>query len=199
MPLTVALTSAGRAALRNAPGDGSNAVRIASVGITSMSFNPGDALPSEIKRIKTIAGGATSADTIHVTVSDSTIGVVYTVRGFGLYLEDGTLFASYGQTDPIVEKSGQAFMLLAVDIKFADIDATQITFGDTNFQNPAATTDVPGVVKLATNDDAKAGRDTQKALSPAALLAALNARSAVGVIATARPIAYAHLTFQGVN
>jgi len=180
MPLTVAVTSAGRAALRNAQGDGSNAVRIASVGITATSFNPGEALPNEIKRIKTIAGGATSADTIHVTVSDSTIGVVYTVRGFGLYLDDGTLFASYGQSDPIVEKSGQAFMLLAVDIQFADLDATQITFGDTNFQNPAATTDVPGVVKLATNEEAKAGRESQKAVPPSALLAALNARFGVG-------------------
>lgn len=180
MPLTVAVTSAGRAALRNAQGDGSNAVRIASVGLSAASFNPGEALPNEIKRLKTIAGGATSTDTIHVTVSDSTIGAIYTVRGFGLYLEDGTLFASYGQTDPIVEKSGQAFMLLALDIQFADVAAAQITFGDTNFQNPAATTDVLGVVKLATSDETKAGRDTQKVLTPATYLAALNARFGAG-------------------
>lgn len=179
MALTLTVTDAGRAALRNAQGDGTNAVRIAWVGVTATAFVSGDALPAEIKRIATIAGGATSPDTIHVTVSD-TGSDVYSVRGFGFYLADGTRFASYGQANVIVEKSAQATMMLAVDVKFTNIDATQITFGDSNFSNPAATTDTLGVVRLALDADAIAGADAQKALTAKNLLAALNDRFGSG-------------------
>jgi hypothetical protein len=41
------------------------------------------------------------------------------VRGFGLYLEDGTLFAVYGQTDPILEKAAAATFYLAIDWQLA--------------------------------------------------------------------------------
>lgn len=175
MALTLTVTDAGRAALRNAQGDGTNAVRIAAVGVTATAFASGSPVPAEIKRLATIAGGATSLDTIHVTISD-TGSDVYSVRGYGFYLADGTLFASYGQADVIVEKSAQATMLLAVDVKFTAIDATQITFGDSNFSNPAATTDTLGVVRLASDAEAIAGADTQKALTAKNLLAALNDR-----------------------
>lgn len=179
MALTLTVTDAGRAALRNAQGDGTNAVRIATVGVTATAFASGGPLPAEIKRLATIAGGATSPDTIHVTISDTGTDV-YSVRGYGFYLADGTLFASYGQADVIVEKSAQATMMLAVDVKFAAIDATQITFGDSSFSNPAATTDVLGVVRLASDAEAIAGADAQKALTAKNLLAALNDRLGAG-------------------
>jgi microcystin-dependent protein len=177
--LILSVTEAGLAALRNAQGDGTNAVRVAYATVTATAFTPGQAVPDEIKRIAAIAGGATAADTIHVTISDASKDV-YSVRGFGFYLADGTLFASYGQAEVIVEKSAGAVMMLACDVQFATVSASQIVFGDTTFVNPAATPDTLGVVKLATDEDAKAGRDTQKALVPANLLAALNARFGVG-------------------
>jgi microcystin-dependent protein len=173
--LIFAITDAGRAALRNAQGDGTNAVRIAYATVTATAFTSGQPVPDEIKRITSIAGGATAADTIHVTISDASKDV-YSVRGFGFYLADGTLFASYGQADVIVEKSAGAVMLLACDVQFASASASQVTFGDTTFINPAATPDTLGVVKLASDDDARAGRDMQKAMTPANDLAALNAR-----------------------
>jgi len=173
--LIFTVTDAGHAALRNAKGDGTNAVRIAYATVTATAFMSGQPVPAEIKRIDSIAGGATAADTIHVTISDASKDV-YTVRGFGFYLTDGTLFASYGQANVIVEKSAGAVMLLACDVQFASVSASQIIIGDTNFINPAATSDTLGVVKLATDDEAKAGRDTQKALVAANLLAVLNAR-----------------------
>ena len=177
--LIFAVTDAGRAALRNAAGDGTNAVRIAYATVTARAFTSGEPVPDEIKRIASIAGGATAADTIHVTISDASKDV-YSVRGFGFYLEDGTLFASYGQADVIVEKSAGAVMLLACDVQFAAVSASQITFGDTTFVNPAATQDTLGVVKLASDDDAKTGRDNQKAMTPSNDLAALNARLGAG-------------------
>jgi hypothetical protein len=177
--IRITVTAAGRAALRNLAGDGTNAVLVTAVGLTATAFASGSALPDEIKRVTTIKGGATAADTIHVTISD-TGADVYSVRGFGLYLADGTLFASYGQPDVIVEKSAQAAMLISADVQFADIDATQITFGDTNFSNPGATTERMGIAELATDDETIAGTDTQRTVTPKGLLAAINARFGIG-------------------
>ncbi|AFC85470.1 hypothetical protein [Frateuria aurantia] len=168
MGLTVTITDAGRAALRNAAGNGTNAVTIAAVGLSSQAFTPGAAIPAEIKRLTTISGGATAADTIHVTVLDSGDDD-YSVYGFALYLSDGTLFASYGQSTVIVEKSAQAMMQLALDVRFVDVAASSISFGDANFMNPAATEDTLGVVKLASADDATSGTDNQKAITPQVL------------------------------
>lgn len=173
--LILTVTNAGRAALVNLPNTGTNAVLMASVGVSATSFAPTPAttaLPGEIKRISTIAGEAVANDTIHVTVRDES-SAVYTVRSFGLYLSDGTLFAVYSQSDPIMEKSAQAMLLLAIDVAFADINATQITFGDTNFINPPATTERQGVVELATEAETTTGTDAAHAVTPKALRAAV--------------------------
>jgi microcystin-dependent protein len=176
MALGFTLTDAGRAALRNADGDGTRAVRVAAVSVTATAFAPGEPPPNEYKRLATISGGATAPDTIHVTITDATEGDVYSVRGFGFYLDDGTLLGSYGQAEVIVEKSANSTMQLAVDVQFAQTDATQITFGDTNFMNPVATIERLGVVELATVTEAKAGKDAERAITPATLLAALDSR-----------------------
>lgn len=173
--LRLTLTAAGRAALRNADGNGTRAVLVATAGLTATAFTSGDPVPNELKRVATIKGGATAADTIHVTISDTSPDV-YSCRGFALYLDDGTMLLSYGQPGVIVEKSAQADMLIAVDIQFADVDATQITFGDTNFSNPAATTERMGVVELATDDEATAGTDATRVVTPKGLLAVLDGR-----------------------
>jgi hypothetical protein len=49
-----------------------------------------------------------------------------------------------------------------LDIQLAAGQAN-ITFGDTNFLNPPATTTRKGVVELATNTEAAAGTDAQRA------------------------------------
>lgn len=184
--LVLTITEAGRAALVNAANTGTEAVLLASVGVSAASFTPSPAatsLPGEIKRISTLAGEAVADDTVHVTVRDES-SAVYTVRSFGLYLSDGTLFAVYSQPEPIMEKSAQAMLLLALDVAFADIDATQITFGDTSFLNPPATTERQGVVELATLEETDAGNDATRAVHPKGLKAAvtnwLNARFGEG-------------------
>ena len=169
MALILAITNAGRAALRNADASGTRAVRIASVGVSAAALAATvatAALPGEIKRITTVSGAAVAADIIHLTVSDETM-TTYTVRSFALYLDDGTLFAAYGQADPIIEKSAQALMVLTVDVTLADITASQITFGDANFLMPPATVDRQGLIELATLAEAKAGTDATRAVTPA--------------------------------
>ncbi|MDR6144955.1 hypothetical protein QE363_000748 [Sphingomonas sp. SORGH_AS870] len=174
MSIVLTITDAGRAALVNAARDGTNAVRIAGAGLSPTAVAPSPSattLPGEVKRIATISGGASAADVIHLIVRDETSDS-YTVRSFGLYLGDGTLFAIYGQASPIIEKSSAALLLLAIDATLVDISATQITFGNANFLNPMATTDTPGVVELATLDEARAGVPN-RVLTPALALAAL--------------------------
>jgi hypothetical protein len=178
MSLTLTVTNAGRAAIVNAAKDGTNAVRIASVGVSATATTPGaatTALPGEIKRITTIAGDAVAADTIHVTIRDET-NALYAVRSIALYLADGTLFAAYGQADVLVEKSAQAMLLLALDVRFADIAATSLTFGATNFLNPPATTETAGVAELATDAETSTGTDDRRAVTPKGLSFALSAR-----------------------
>jgi hypothetical protein len=164
MALTITVTNAGRAALVNAANTGTAAVTIAQVGVSGVAVAPSTTaitLPGESKRIATLSGDVVADDTIHMIVRDEGTSV-YTVRSFALYLADGTLFAIYGQADPILEKSSQAIMLLAIDVQFADVAAAQLTFGDTNFLNPPATTETIGVVELATLAETIAGLDTSR-------------------------------------
>ncbi|MCW2391943.1 hypothetical protein [Sphingobium sp. B11D3A] len=171
MALTIIVTDAGRAALVNAANNGTNPVVIAQAGITATAVVPSasaTAIPGEIKRISTISGDVVADDMIHLVVRDETADS-YALRSFGLYLADGTLFAIYGQAEPLVEKSSQAMMLLAIDIAFADIDAAEISFGDANFINPPATETVQGVVELATPAETAAGVDTSRAVHPKGL------------------------------
>lgn len=180
--LTLKVTNAGRAALVNAANTGTNTVLMNAVGISSAPFTVAatlTALPNEVKRLSTIGGGVTAADTIHVSVRDESSDT-YNCYGFGLYLSDGTLFAVYSQSALLLGKSAAATMLLALDAIFADINATQLTFGATNFTVPAATTEVQGVVELATEGEADTGADTTRVLTPALLTRVLNARFGAG-------------------
>lgn len=175
MSLIIIITDAGRAALVNAEHTGTAPVAISEVGISAAAITPLSSmtvLTDEIKRLSSIAGEVVAADTIHVSMTDATTDA-YTLRSFGLYLADGTLFGIYGQADPILEKTSHSIAALAIDVVFADIDATSITFGDASFSNPPATTDRQGVVELATNAEALAGADTLRALTPAAAKAAV--------------------------
>jgi len=164
MALTITVTDAGRAALVNAANNGTAPVTIAQVGLSGTAVVPSKtatALPGEFKRLGTISGGVVADDTIHVIVRDESTDV-FAVRSLGLYLGDGTLFAIYGQADVLAEKSGQAMLLIAVDVKFEDIDATTLTFGDANFLNPPATTATMGVVELSTGAEAIAGTSSTR-------------------------------------
>lgn len=184
MAIKFQTSTAGRAALVNASNTGTLPVLIAEVGVTATAFTAAadgsdTTLPGEIKRLATFGGAAVAADTIHTVIRDETADV-YTLRGFALYLADGTLFGLYGQADPILEKSAGALMMLATDVIFADIDAASLTFGDASFLNPPATTDTAGVVEMATDAEAIAGTDATRAVTPKGLLAKLTALLGAG-------------------
>lgn len=172
------ITNAGRAKLVNGTNTGTNTVLISQIGLTSTGFTPTAAmtqLPGEFKRMTSFGGESVAADTIHVTLQDSGTDK-YPLRGFGLYLADGTLFAVYGQADAIMEKASISTLLLSADVVFADIDTAQIKFGSTQFLNPPATESVAGVVELADGPETIAGADGVRAVTARGLRAALDDR-----------------------
>lgn len=158
------ITDAGRVALVNAANTGTNAVLIASAGLSATAVVPNaamTALPGEFKRVASLSGDTVADDIIHLIIRDESADA-FSVRSIALYLDDGTLFGLYGQAAVILEKTTQSLMLLGVDVKFANVDATTITFGDANFLNPPATTDRMGVAELATLAETIAGLDVAR-------------------------------------
>ena len=140
---------------------GTNAHQAVEIGLANAPFVADKQLtklPNELKRIKSFGGANVAPDTIHTTLKDDTADQ-YSLYGFGLYLENGVLLASYGQATPIMEKSPAAMLLLSSDLQFATIDATKLVFGDASFLNPPATTERQGVVELATQAEVNAGAD----------------------------------------
>ena len=92
------------------------------------------------------------------------------------------MFALYGQPVPttIIEKAGAATMLLSCDVRFAQIDATEITFGDSTWTNPPASETVQGVSRRATVLQAVAGNSTDTTMTPQGDKAALDGRLGAG-------------------
>lgn len=167
----ITITDAGRAALV-APGNtGTNAHQVVKIGLASAPFDADKgllAMPNERKRITTFAGKNIAPDTIHVTLKDDTDDQ-FTLYGFGLYLENDVLLGVYSQATPIMEKSPAAMLLLSADVQFTTIDAAALTFGEATFMNPPATTEVQGVIELATQAEVDTGLDAARAVTPATL------------------------------
>jgi hypothetical protein len=167
------ITDAGRAALVAA--EGTTAVVIAQAGFTDATFVAAPtltALPGQFKTVDTVAGQAVDDVTVHLVIRDSSDDA-YSVRGIGLYLADGTLFAVYSQPAAILGKAAVSTFHLAVDIKFLPGEADLVALGNTNFLNPPATEVTKGVAYLALLAEVLAGDIDDKIVTPATLKGAL--------------------------
>jgi hypothetical protein len=177
--ILVQITATGRAALV-APGNtGTAARRITQIGLCNQPFKFTPelrALPNELKRITTFGGENVAPDTVHVVMQDDSADQ-YTLFGFGLYFDDGTLFGVVVQNTAILEKSPAAIMLLAADAQFTTIDASKLQFGDATFLNPPATTERKGVIELATQAEVDAGIDATRAITPVTLQKRLDTKA----------------------
>lgn len=185
MSFTLTLTTAGLDALVDAQGGGSDAIQIAEVGFSDQSVILAPtltAIPGEIKRIASVSGAAISETVIHMTAQDASADI-YELRTFALYLDDGTLFAVYSQTDPIISKAGPLQLQLAFDIAFQDAIAGDIEFGDATFLFPPATETIKGVAEIATQDEVDAGTDDERFVT--ALKLATRLADAFGAIVDA--------------
>jgi len=164
--LVLSLTNAGLAAVQGA--SGADPVTIAELGLTATPFDVAPtltALPGEFKRIAAISGTAAAANITHMTAYD-TSSDVWNATGLGLWLADGTLFAVYSAPSTIINKAAVAFAMVSFDIAWSADLAASIAFGDPIFTNPPATEDMRGLIELATLEEAQAGTDLLRALTP---------------------------------
>lgn len=182
--LPIIITTAGLQALVNAQNTGVSNVVVAALGVSPNQVAvtaATTAIPGEIKRIPGVAGMVTAEDTIYVSAADQTQDT-YTVRTVALYLSDGTLFAAYSQAAPLVEKAGPSQAVLEASVKLSAPLAGAIQFEGGGWVNPPASETVAGVLRLATVDEAVAGVNHSKAVTPkglkavtAAMMAAIQA------------------------
>nr|WP_314469825.1 hypothetical protein [uncultured Sphingomonas sp.] len=173
--LTLMITRAGQARFTAAQLDAEINLGIAQIGLTNAPFVSAptlEVLPGEFKRLASISGEQVGDNIVHMTIRDESADG-YTARGFGLFLADGTLFATYAQADQLFEKSSRAVFLAAIDIAFPTGDVTELSFGSTDFLNPPGTTETKGVVRLATAEEAASGTSTDTVVTPADLRRAL--------------------------
>ncbi len=183
IPLKLVMTTAGLGRFTAAQADHSVDLTIQEVGFTGATFIAAPtltALPNEFRRISTVSGESVGENIVHMTVQDEA-ELSYIVRGFGLWLGDGTLFATYSQPTPIVEKSTVSMLALAIDVVFPEAGVDRIIFGDTNFLNPPATTERKGVVELSTLSEARAG-DPSRAVTGAVVKAMIGETIPIGTI-----------------
>ncbi|WP_454796914.1 hypothetical protein [Novosphingobium lindaniclasticum] len=171
--LALKLTDAGLAAVQGAAG--SDKVVLSHLGLTATPFDYAPTLtvlPGEFKRIDVTSGLAAAANITHLTAYDYSADV-WSATGLGLFMSDGVLFAIYTGADVILSKAALAFALLAFDISFGSDVAANIEYGNALFTNPPATTEMRGVVELATLAEGKAGLDELRALTAAVAKASL--------------------------
>lgn len=176
-PIDLIITEAGLNALVDAQNGETDEIKVVEVGLTRDAFDAAPtltALPGEFKRVATFAGQAVDENIIHMTALDTSVAS-YELRGLGLFLEDGTLFASFGQEEPILCKVASTHFLLAFDVRLSGAVASDITFGDATFLYPPATEEVKGVAELATQEEVDEGLDHERIVTPLTLAGRLGA------------------------
>jgi len=199
--LRLVMTDAGLARFTAAQLAGAGAeLAIATVGLTDQPFVPAPtltALPGEHRRLASVSGKQVGADTCHLVLRDDE-PVAYGLRGIGLFLADGTLFAVYGQAASIMTKSTVSSLLLALDIAFPALNAVAFTFGATDFLNPPASEQARGVIELATQAETDTGTDGVRAVTPRTLKNRLTAVVADLMLAITNAVAsYVPLSQKG--
>lgn len=183
--ITLVLTEAGLDALVNAQAGNTANIQITQLALSDQAFTAAPtltALPGEFKRVATFSGQSVSETVIHMTAQDSSEDV-YDLRGFGLFLDDDTLFATYSQPDPLFTKVSIASFLFSVDVAFADTMADNIDFGDATYLYPPASETVKGVAEIATQDEVDDGTDDSRIITPLKLATRL--AEAFGAIVSA--------------
>lgn len=174
--LPIIITTAGLNALPNAQNTGVSNVVIASMGVSPTQIAATaatNAIPGEVKRIAGVSGQVVADDQIYISAADQTEDT-YVVRTIGLYLDTGVLFAVYSQAAPLLEKAGPAMAVLEAAIKLSSPQADAIEFSGGGWLNPQASETVQGVLRLASEAEAKAGTNTTRAVTPKGLKGAID-------------------------
>lgn len=171
MALNIVVTNSGVAEIINAEHTGTAPVLLSQIKFGSGQYAPQPTqtqMVSPFKTLTTFSGADVGDQTIHVTVRDDSTDS-YTLYEVGLYTASGTLFAVYSQSTPVLQKTANTVALLSIDIQLSAVQASSITFGDTTFLYPPATTETAGVAELATPAEVIAGLDNTRVVTPLGL------------------------------
>lgn len=174
MYASIIVTDAGIEEVINAERNGTAPVVLTQVGLGTGQYTPTHdqtALQNEFKRLpaNALSGGNVGDNVIYINARD-TSNDAYTLFEFGVYTASGTLFAVCSQNVPILQKAAGAQAYLDIEFLLTNVNPASVTLGDTNFFNPPATTETPGVVELATAAETLAGTAADKAVTPAGLV-----------------------------
>jgi hypothetical protein len=168
--LTLTITDAGRNAMVNAANTGTLPLALDKVVLGRACYVPTAtqlALHDPIKPLATFGGSLVADDTIHITITDDSFDT-YLLGEIGLYSGE-VLFAVYSQALPILEKGPEQMVLLSADIQFLSLPANSVTVGSTEFSYPQGNELRPGVLEIATPDEATTGKDHTRAITPLTL------------------------------
>lgn len=166
IPRELIITTAARNYIASEAAEG-RAVTIGYAKVGSASWSPdetADDLQVPIKTIADVHGGNAGDEVIHVTITDDS-NDEYDVYEVGLFFANGQLFALCSSSNLIIKKVAGTNTRIYFDIAIADLAQADITFGDVNLENPPATTQVQGVVKLADLEALESFEDTPKVLT----------------------------------
>ena len=192
------LTNAGRNAMINAEHTGTQEIILDEVQFGTGQWTPtadATALQQVKVSVEAVGGQDVGDGKIHVTACDYS-NLAYNVYEIGVFAriintaepdsEEKILFAicSTGEGgEPILQKSAMAIAAVAFDVFIGDASTDSISFGDTNFQNPPATTTVAGVAMIATLEEALLGTNGDKIITPSLLVKVLSDASSQARIA----------------
>lgn len=193
--VTFIVTDAGRQAMINASRDGTQSIRLTEVAYGGGRYTPTPSMTSlldEIKRVPARASAATGDGYISVNALDDSTDA-YAVYEAGIYATvEATgakvLFAIHSRpagedTGPLLEKTKVAQSNIDFDLFVGSesLAGTVVQFGDTNFLNPHATTQIEGVLALAMPEEIAVATNGTKAVTPAALLTAMQMGAEQGI------------------
>jgi hypothetical protein len=119
--------------------------------------------------IRTTASGPQ----LHLVVTDDG-SFAYDLHTLGLRLAGNVLLMAYSQGTPIARKAADSALTLSLDLSIDAATAATIVFGDTDFALPAATDVQPGVVRVASYEQAL-GFDGDSIITAQTMGAALGA------------------------
>lgn len=185
MEAEIVVTNAGIQEVINAEQNGTAPVVLTQVGLGTGQYTPSinqTALQNEFKRLpaNALSGGAIGNNLIYINARD-TSSDTYTLFEFGIYTSSGTLFAVCSKNVPILEKAAQSQAYLDIEFVLSNVNPASVVLGDTNFFNPSATTEMEGVVELATDAETITGTDPHRAVTPFSLNARTSEESRTGL------------------
>jgi hypothetical protein len=86
-----------------------------------------------------------------------------------------------------LQKAAGAQAYLDIEFLLTNVNPASVALGDTNFFNPPATTEMAGVVELATAQETAEGAAADKAVTPAGLLERTATTGRTGLVQLATP------------